>query len=322
MSTLKIEERITVPAPPARVWTFLLDPARVASCLPGARFDGNDGDNTFLGTMKVKVGPVTMEFKGKATLSEIVEAEHRVTMTGTGNDKSGGGSAKMDMKSRILAGPDGGSEIIVEADVDLAGKLVRFGRGMMEGISKQLFKQFAERVQAELASEAEEEKQEEPAKEEAAAAPSEAEAKKEEAAPAKEEAKQEEAAAPEAKKEEVGAAPEAKSEEAATASEAEAKKEEAAAAPEAKAEEAATSADEAKAEESAPEPKEAAPAKEEAAPAKKDDDAPPAKKTAPAAKKAAPLAKEPEALDAGSLVWAALWAWIKGLLARIFGRRQ
>ena len=150
MSSLKIEERITVGADPARVWAFLLDPARVAACLPGAKLDGIEGERTFLGTMKVKVGPVTMEFKGKATLSEVVESERRVTLTGTGNDKGGSGSATMDMHSQILALPGGGSEIVVVADVDLSGKLVRFGRGMMEGISKALFKQFAERVRAEL----------------------------------------------------------------------------------------------------------------------------------------------------------------------------
>ena len=168
MSTLTIEERIRVSAPPARVWAFLLDPARVAPCLPGAKLDGVEGDKTFLGTMKVKVGPVTMDFKGKATMTEIHEAERRVVMTGTGSDKGGSGSAKMSMESRILPTDDGGSEIVVVADVDLAGKLMGFGRGMMGGISKQLFKQFAERVRAHLAEEEEEE--EEGAAEEAAPA--------------------------------------------------------------------------------------------------------------------------------------------------------
>jgi carbon monoxide dehydrogenase subunit G len=153
MSTLKIEERIVVSAPPARVWAFLLDPARVAPCLPGARLDGVEGDKTFLGTMKVKVGPVTMEFKGKATMTEIDEVARRVVLSGSGNDKGGSGSAKMAMESRIVALENGGSEILVVADVDLAGKLVGFGRGMMGGISKQMFKQFSDRVRAELAEE-------------------------------------------------------------------------------------------------------------------------------------------------------------------------
>ncbi len=279
MSTLKIEERIAVSAPPARVWRFLLDPARVAACLPGAKLDGTEGDHTFLGTMKVKVGPVLMEFKGKATMSEVVEAERRVTLTGTGNDKSGGGSAKMEMKSRIEE-KEGGSEIIVVADVDLAGKLVRFGRGMMEGISKQLFKQFSERVQAALASEPE----------------GEAPAKAEEE-PKQEEAAKEEAASAPPKAEE---APETKVEEAPAKAVEEQKSEPVAEAP-------------VKAvEEQKSEPVAEAPAKAEEQPA-------PAAK---AAKKApAPLVKqdEDEVLDAGSLVWAAIWAWIKNLFRRIFG---
>jgi hypothetical protein len=152
MSSLRIEEKFTVAAPPARVWRFLLDPAQVASCLPGARLDGTEGERTFLGTMKVKVGPVTTEFKGKATFIEIDEAARRMRLSGTGDDKAGGGSARMTMEGRVEATAEGGSEITVTADVELAGKLVRFGRGMIEGVSKQLFKTFAERARALVAS--------------------------------------------------------------------------------------------------------------------------------------------------------------------------
>lgn len=154
MSSLRIEEKFTVAAPVERVWRFLLDPAQVASCLPGARLDGTEGERTFLGTMKVKVGPVTTEFRGKATFVEIDEAARRMRLSGTGDDKAGGGSARMTMEGRVEATPEGGSEITVTADVELAGKLVRFGRGMIEGVSKQLFKTFADRARALVASSA------------------------------------------------------------------------------------------------------------------------------------------------------------------------
>ncbi|MFT3775811.1 MAG: SRPBCC family protein [Minicystis sp.] len=341
MSTMKIEERINVSAPPARVWKFLLDPARVAGCLPGAKLDGTEGDNTFLGTMKVKVGPVMMEFKGKATLSEIVEAEHRVTMTGTGNDKSGGGSAKMDMKSHIVALDGGGSEIVVVADVDLAGKLVRFGRGMMEGISKQLFKQFSERVRAELANEEEEsdgEEEEAPAKDEAARAGA-AEAKAAEAAPAEtEEPKKEESVAE--KVEEAAKAESPQAEAAAEAPEEEAPKKDEPAAGEAVTKDEAAAPDTVSAKEESAAPEEAKeveetkkadePAAQESSPAAEEKKEPPPEETKkPAAKKtakkkAAALAvkKEEEALDAGSLVWAAIWEWIKSFFRRLFGKRD
>jgi carbon monoxide dehydrogenase subunit G len=312
MSTLKIEERIVVSAPPARVWKFLLDPARVAACLPGAKLDGTEGDATFLGTMKVKVGPVMMEFKGKATMSDVVEAERRVTLTGTGNDKSGGGSAKMEMKSQILD-KDGGSEIVVIADVDLAGKLVRFGRGMMEGISKQMFKQFSERVQTALANEPEEEPAAPEAKEEEPARNAEEAPKVEEANEVVEAAEKDAGSGVKIDESSV------KIDESSVKIEPSSDKSEASGDKiDAKSDRDGEKSDrdDEKAREAAEEakPVEATPAKPEAKPAKK--------AAAPGEKKAAPLVKkdEDEALDAGSLVWAAIWEWIKGLFRRLFGR--
>ena len=156
MSTLKIEEKFTVAAPVERVWQFLLSPELVAGCLPGAALRGQEGADTYLGTMKIKVGPVTSEFKGKATMSDIDPAAHRLKLTGTGDDVSGGGSARMSMDLGVREAAEG-SEVQVVADVEIAGKLVRFGRGMIEGVSKQLFKQFVERARDRItrASEAE-----------------------------------------------------------------------------------------------------------------------------------------------------------------------
>ena len=95
MSTLKVEETICLAAPVERVWKFLLDPAAVAGCLPGARLDAVEDERNFTGTMKVKVGPVTTEFRGKASFTEVVPEEHRVRLQASGDDKGGAGSAKM-----------------------------------------------------------------------------------------------------------------------------------------------------------------------------------------------------------------------------------
>lgn len=345
MSTLQIEERISVSAPPARVWKFILDPARVAACLPGAKLDGAEGDRTFLGTMKVKVGPVLMEFKGKATMSEVLPDERRVTLTGTGNDKSGGGSARMDMKSQILARDGGGSEIVVIADVDLAGKLVRFGRGMMEGISKQLFKQFSERVRAALESEEEEEEEQQalPAEEPPAPTQVSPELLPEPAEPV--------AAAPAIVDNQHPIAEEPRVEPVAVEATAPPGAEPPGArgpvappaeeAPEtiaSRSEEAATLRDAPRTEES-PSPAEPAPVLGATAPTPEAPRAtegatpeasapateaitPAPKKKKPSSKKA-PLAPADNApLDAGSLVWAAIWAWFKGLFGRLFGKKS
>jgi hypothetical protein len=102
--------------------------------------------------VKVKVGPVAASYAGRAQLAEVDETRHIVRLTGEGRESGGAGSARLAMTSRVIAMPDGGTEIRVEADVDVAGKIVQFGRGMIEGVSRQLFKQFAECVRAELAT--------------------------------------------------------------------------------------------------------------------------------------------------------------------------
>jgi carbon monoxide dehydrogenase subunit G len=150
MSSLKIEERFSVRAPVERVWRFLLDPERIAPCLPGAELLEVENERTFHGQMKVKVGPVTVAYQGTIELTEIDEAARRVQMVGKGKEKGGAGSAKMTMESRLEPQDDGAVAIAVTSDVELAGRIVRFGRGMIQSVSAQLFKQFAGNVRQAL----------------------------------------------------------------------------------------------------------------------------------------------------------------------------
>ncbi|MCG8416351.1 MAG: SRPBCC family protein [Proteobacteria bacterium] len=146
MSNLKIEERFRVQAPPERVWTYLLDPEEIVVCLPGATLLEVEGERTYHGQMTIKVGPVTVAYKGTINLSEVDEETRRIQMIGTGKEKGGAGSAKMTMNSHLEAEDGGTTAVVVEADVKLAGRIVRFGRGMIQSVSKQLFKQFADNL--------------------------------------------------------------------------------------------------------------------------------------------------------------------------------
>ena len=146
----RIEETIRVGAPLHRVWEYIIDPHRVVRCLPGAELTGDEGERTYLGRVKVKVGPVTASYAGRAQLAEVDETRHSVLLTGEGRESGGAGSARLTMRSRLITTSDGATEIRVDADVDVAGKIVQFGRGMIEGVSRQLFRQFAECVRAEL----------------------------------------------------------------------------------------------------------------------------------------------------------------------------
>ena len=146
----KIEERFEVKAPVERVWQYLIDPKRVVHCLPGAELLEQQDDQTFLGAIKVKVGPLSMSYKGQAKFTEINEETHQVRMVGDAREVGGSGSTKVSMLSTVSASASGGSEVVVNADIDLVGKIVQFGRGMIEEVSRQMFRQFSACVKQQL----------------------------------------------------------------------------------------------------------------------------------------------------------------------------
>jgi carbon monoxide dehydrogenase subunit G len=146
----KIEERFAVQAPVDRVWKYLIDPKRVVECLPGAELIEQQDERTFLGAIKVKVGPLSMSYKGQAKFTEINEETHQVRMVGDAREVGGSGSTKVSMLSTVAPLATGGSEVLVSADIDLVGKIVQFGRGMIEEVSRQMFRQFSGCVKKQL----------------------------------------------------------------------------------------------------------------------------------------------------------------------------
>lgn len=149
MSSLTIDEELTVQAEPDKVFEFLITPDKVVTCLPGAGLDEVEDERNFRGHIKVKVGPVAIAYAGKATLTEVDREGRKVTMEGEGKEKGGGGVVKMTMNS-VVEEAEGGAKVQVHADVQLAGKVVRFGRGMIQGVSAQVFKEFGERLRHNL----------------------------------------------------------------------------------------------------------------------------------------------------------------------------
>ena len=146
----KIEEEFEVRAPVPQVWEYLIDPARVVVCIPGAELLEAQDERTFVGAVKVKVGPMTMSYKGLMKFTEVDEQEHQVRMVGEGREAGGAGSAKVTMLSKVAPLGGGGSLVVVNAEVDLVGKIVQFGRGMIEEVSRQLFRQFSACVKQRL----------------------------------------------------------------------------------------------------------------------------------------------------------------------------
>ncbi len=139
---IEIKETFQVSAPIDEVWRFMINPENVAACMPGASIAEVIDEKSFIGNIKLKVGAVTAKYKGKIAFVQLDEANYTMEMLAEGKEP-GGGTVTGTIGSHLVALPDGGTEVFCESNVDLTGKIMQVGRGMIEGVSAQLFKKFA-----------------------------------------------------------------------------------------------------------------------------------------------------------------------------------
>jgi len=160
--SIQIEETFQVAVPVETVWRFLLDPHRVVTCMPGAELEQVLDERTFEGAVKIKLGAITTRYRGRVQLTEVDDEAHLVRMLAEGRE-TGGGTAKGTLTSQLRALADGHTEVVAQAHVDLTGRVMQMGRGMIQGVSSQLFAQFATRTREALETPAAEGKQALPA---------------------------------------------------------------------------------------------------------------------------------------------------------------
>ena len=155
MSSLTIDRRFPVDAPPDLVWSYLTDPALVVTCLPGAALVSSSEDGLrHEGTVTVKLGTLGVSYRGTAEFVEVDDEHRRIRVHAKGREKIGAGSADMSMTSQVLAAGEG-SEVSIEATVTVTGKIVALGRGMIEVLSEQLISDFAAALSQRLSRPAE-----------------------------------------------------------------------------------------------------------------------------------------------------------------------
>jgi carbon monoxide dehydrogenase subunit G len=132
------------------VWEFLTDPYRVGRCLPGAAITDKLDEQSYAGTITVKVGPVTANYRGKMRFERLDEAAGEADIAASGQETRGKGGADMRMKSRVTGRGPNETEVSVTSDVNVMGVLAQFGRGMIQDVSDQLFQKFSDAMRREL----------------------------------------------------------------------------------------------------------------------------------------------------------------------------
>ena len=149
---IPIEKRFVVNAAPQEVWAFLTDPSKVAGCLPGAAITGQVDERTHTGTIAIKVGPVSARYKGTVRFERLDQEAGVAEIAAAGQDVRGKGGADMRMTSRIIERGPSETEVTVTSTVNVTGILAQFGRGMIQDLSDQMFRQFTDAMRAALES--------------------------------------------------------------------------------------------------------------------------------------------------------------------------
>lgn len=151
---MELENSFQVAAPPIDAWNLLLDVPRVIPCMPGAELTEAVSDRAWKAKMSVKLGPISLSFATDITLEEVDEASRTVRMSAKARELRGRGAAEAMIESR-LASVDDGTTVTIVSDLALTGAVAQYGRGIVQDVSSQLVRRFAECLEAQLVAEPE-----------------------------------------------------------------------------------------------------------------------------------------------------------------------
>jgi carbon monoxide dehydrogenase subunit G len=150
---MELEHRFEVPVGVEKAWISLLDMEQVGPCFPGAILDHVDG-NEFSGSVKIKLGPIRMTYKGHARIVEKDEAAHRAKIEATGNAGGSTSTAAMLVTATATALAPNRTRVDLVTTLSLTGRPAQFGRGVMVDVGNKLIGQFADCVSNKLAGHA------------------------------------------------------------------------------------------------------------------------------------------------------------------------
>ncbi|MCL2780411.1 MAG: SRPBCC family protein [Actinomycetia bacterium] len=138
---MELINKFTVPTSLEQTWASFQDIVGIAQCVPGTQVTSVTGDS-FEGTIKVKLGPISMMFVGGGEYLEKDESAHRLVVTGRGRDKRGAGTAAATLTVTMAAAPDGGTAAQVNTDLAITGKPAQLGKGVIQDVADSLLAQF------------------------------------------------------------------------------------------------------------------------------------------------------------------------------------
>jgi carbon monoxide dehydrogenase subunit G len=145
---IELDNTFTVPAPPEQTWDVLLDVERIAPCMPGASVLSVDGDE-IQGQVKVKLGPLSLTYKGTAKFTEKDQESHTIAIEANGKETRGAGTASANVTATLKPGDTGAETVVsIHTSLNVTGRPAQFGRSLLPEVSGKLIQQFATNLEA------------------------------------------------------------------------------------------------------------------------------------------------------------------------------
>jgi carbon monoxide dehydrogenase subunit G len=149
---MELDHSFTVPVPPDQAWNVLLDVQKIAPCMPGAQVDGVEGDDV-AGRMKVKVGPVSLTYKGMASFKDRDAVERSILVEASGKEMRGAGTASATVRAALSPENGSGDEftlVTMHTTLNVTGRPAQFGRGVIAEVGSRLIDKFADNLAQQL----------------------------------------------------------------------------------------------------------------------------------------------------------------------------
>jgi uncharacterized protein len=145
---IELDNTFTVPVPPEQAWDVLLDVERIAPCMPGASVTSVEGDQ-IEGQVKVKLGPLSLTYKGTAKFTDKDQENHKIAIEATGKETRGAGTASAHVQASLTPGEAAGSTLVaIHTSLNVTGRPAQFGRSLLPEVSGKLIAQFASNLEA------------------------------------------------------------------------------------------------------------------------------------------------------------------------------
>jgi uncharacterized protein len=145
---IELDNSFTVPVPPEQAWDVLLDVETIAPCMPGASVLSVDGDE-IQGQVKVKLGPLSLTYKGTAKFTEKDQESHTIAIEASGKETRGAGTASANVTAALKPGDTGAETVVsIHTSLNVTGRPAQFGRSLLPEVSGKLIQQFATNLEA------------------------------------------------------------------------------------------------------------------------------------------------------------------------------